>query len=97
MVITTADAVTTRAADAVLSVLHEQVETLETQAEASFGRHPDAEIILSQPRIGPSLGAGMLAEFGGDPGRYTTAKARKNYAATSPITHASGKNEDDKG
>jgi hypothetical protein len=33
----------------------------------------------------------VLAEFGDDPGRYATAKARKNYAGTSPITRASGK------
>ena len=33
----------------------------------------------------------MLGEFGDDPARYSCAKARKNYAATSPITRASGK------
>jgi Transposase IS116/IS110/IS902 family len=33
----------------------------------------------------------VLAEFGDDPHRYATAKARKNYAGTSPITRASGK------
>ena len=33
----------------------------------------------------------MLAEFGDDHNRYASAKARKNYAATSPITRASGK------
>ena len=33
----------------------------------------------------------MLAEFGDDPDPYATAKARKNYAGTSPITRASGK------
>ena len=33
----------------------------------------------------------MLTEFGDDPTRYTDAKCRKNYAATSPITRASGK------
>lgn len=33
----------------------------------------------------------MLAEFGDDKGRYTNAKARKNYAGTSPITRQSGK------
>ena len=33
----------------------------------------------------------MLAESGDDPGRYASAKARKNYAGTSPITRASGK------
>ena len=33
----------------------------------------------------------MLGEFGDDPRRYASAKARKNYAATSPITRQSGK------
>nr|WP_271213380.1 transposase [Rhodococcus wratislaviensis]GLK40457.1 hypothetical protein GCM10017611_73320 [Rhodococcus wratislaviensis] len=33
----------------------------------------------------------VLSEFGDDPERYATAKARKNYAATSPITRVSGK------
>ena len=37
------------------------------------------------------LGARVLAEFGDDPHRYASAKARKNYAGTSPITKASGK------
>ncbi len=51
----------------------------------------DAEIILSQPGLGSLLGPRVLGEFGDDPERYATAKARKNYAATSPITRASGK------
>jgi hypothetical protein len=37
------------------------------------------------------LGARVLAEFGDDKRRYTDAKARKNYAGTSPITRQSGK------
>ena len=37
------------------------------------------------------LGARVLAEFGDDPHRYRNAKARKNYAGTSPITRVSGK------
>jgi transposase len=59
--------------------------------EAVFGRHPDAEIYLSQPGLGRILGARVLGEFGDDPDRYASGKARKNYAATSPITRASGK------
>ena len=90
-VITTAYAVTTRSAVAVLATLDEQVKILEKQVDAHFGRHPDAEIILSQPGLGPLLGARVLAEFGDAPGRYADAKARKNYAGTSPITRASGK------
>lgn len=51
----------------------------------------DAEIILSQPGLGSLLGPRVLGEFGDDRSRYATAKARKNYAGTSPITRASGK------
>jgi transposase len=90
-VLTTAYAATTRAAVAVLQTLDEQVKVLQGQVDAYFGQHPDAEIILSQPGLGPVLGARVLAEFGDDPDRYTDARARKNYAGTSPITRASGK------
>ncbi len=67
-----------------------QITTLEGELESSFGQHPAAEIVLSQPGLGTILGARVLAEFGDDPDRYATAKARKNYAGTSPITRASG-------
>jgi Transposase IS116/IS110/IS902 family len=36
----------------------------------------------------------LLAESGDDPHRYASAKARKNYAGTSPVTRASGKRID---
>lgn len=90
-VVTAAYAASTRALTAVLVVLNEQVKTLQGEVEAHFGRHPDAEIVLSQPGLGLIFGARVLAEFGDDTGRYASAKARKNYAATSPITRASGK------
>jgi transposase len=76
---------------AVIAALDEQVTALQGQVEVYFGQHPDAEIYLSQPGLGPILGARVLSEFGDDPHRYATAKARKNYAGTSPITRASGK------
>ncbi|MBE1610085.1 IS110 family transposase [Actinopolymorpha pittospori] len=90
-VVAQAYATTIRAATAVLATLNEQIKTLQGQVEQHFGQHPDAEIVLSQPGLGPILGARVLAEFGDDQHRYTSAKARKNYAGTSPITRASGK------
>ena len=90
-VVVTAYAASVQALIAVLTVLNTQISTLQGQVEAHFGRHPAAEIILSQPGLGPVLGARVLAEFGDDPHRYACAKARKNYAGTSPITRASGK------
>ncbi len=89
--VTAAYAVTARSLIAVITTLNEQVTALEGQVEADFGRHPDAEIYLSQPGLGPVLGARVPGEFGDDPDRYVSGKARKNYAATSPITRASGK------
>ena len=84
---------------ALITTSNEQIATLQGQVEACFGRHPDAEIYLSQPGLGSVLGARVLAEFGDDPTRYAgagararaRARARKNYAGTSPITRASGK------
>lgn len=90
-VVTAAYAATVRAQVAVLTVLNEQITAMEEQVEAHFGQHPDAEIILSQPGLGTILGARVLAEFGDDPTRYADARARKNYAGTSPITRQSGK------
>jgi transposase len=89
--VTAAYAATARSLIAVITILNEQVRILQGQVEANFGQHPDAEIYLSQPGIGSILGARVLGEFGDDPSRYTSAKARKNYGGTSPITRASGK------
>jgi len=90
-IVAAAYAASARALIAVLVTLNEQVKALQGQVEAYFGQHPDAEILLSQPGLGPVLGARVLAESGDDPARYASAKARKNYAGTSPITRASGK------
>ena len=89
--VTAAYAATVRSLIAVITVLNEQVKALQGQVEEHFGRHPDAEIYRSQPGMGAVLGARVLAEFGDDPHRYADGKARRNYAATSPITRASGK------
>ena len=69
--------------------LNAQIPALEEVVAQGFGRHPDAELYLSQPGLGTVLGARVLAEFGDDPHRYRDAKARRNYAGTSPITRAS--------
>jgi transposase len=70
--------------------LNTQIAELQAVVAEGFGRHPDAEIVTSQPGLGTVLGARVLAEFGDDATRYADAKARKNYAGTSPITRASG-------
>ena len=84
-------AATVHSTVAVIGVLNTQIAVLQGQVEAHFGRHPAVEIYRSQPGLGEILGARVLGEFGDDPHRYTDARARKNYAGTSPITRASGR------
>jgi transposase len=84
-------AATVRAQVAILTVLNTEITTMEEQVEAHFGQHPDAEIHLSRPGLGVVLGARVLAEFGDDKTRYADARARRNYAGTSPITRQCGK------
>ena len=74
----------------VIAEMTRQIAVLEQQLAADFEQHPDAEVVRSLPGLGTILGARVLGEFGDDPDRYATAKCRKNYAGTSPITRASG-------
>jgi len=75
---------------AVIATMAAQAEALAGELEAGFDQHPDAKVVRSQPGLGTILGARVLGEFGDEPNRYATAKSRKNYAGTSPITRASG-------
>lgn len=70
--------------------LNTQIAGLQEELERSFEQHPSAEILRSLPGLGIVLGARVLGEFGDDPTRYADARARRNYAGTSPITKASG-------
>jgi transposase len=82
---------TTRATVNIVIELNEQITGLQAELATHFEAHPDADIYRSLPGLGVILGARVLGEFGDDPNRYTTAKSRKNYAGTSPLTIASGK------
>ena len=82
---------TTSAAVHVIATLNAQIVELETVLAEHFEKHPDADIYRSLPGLGVVLGARVLGEFGDDPNRYSTAKCRKNYAGTSPLTIASGR------
>jgi transposase len=68
----------------IIAALGGEIAAMERQVTACFRGHPDAG-------LGDILGARELGEFGDDPHRYASAKARKNYAATSPVTRQSGK------
>lgn len=84
-------AATTRAAVGIIAELNDAIGQLEHELADHFEQHPDADIYLSVPGLGDVLGARVLGEFGDAPNRYATAKHRKNYAGTSPLTIASGR------
>jgi len=81
---------TVKALASVIAELSRQIESLEAELASHFDKHPDAKIVLSLPGLGTVLGARVLGEFGDDPDRFASAKCRKNYAGSSPITRASG-------
>jgi transposase len=84
-------AATVRSLTALIEAFNTQIAAMDKQVAACFGQARDAEIYLSQPGFGQILAARAFGEFGDDPDRYASAKARKNYAGTSPITQQSGK------
>ena len=89
--VTAAYAASVRSLIAVIITLNEQVKVMQGEVEAVFGRHPDAEIYLSQPGLGSTSAPGSWASSVTTRTCYASGKARKNYAATSPLTRASGK------
>jgi transposase len=74
-----------------IAALNDQIAQLQEVVTEHFGRHPAADIYLSQPGLGEILAARALGEFGDDTKRFADARARKNYSGQSPITRASGK------
>ena len=81
----------TRAEVAQIQEINRQLAALESKLAAAFEEHPDAAVYLSMPGLGTVLGARVLGEFGDDPDRFVSAKSRRNYAGTSPLTRASGR------
>jgi len=75
---------------AVIEASTRQIAELEAVMTQDFSRHPDVAIYRSLPGLGVVTGARVLGEMGDDPGRYESAKARRNAAGTSPLTVASG-------
>ena len=75
----------------IITALNAQIAALQGVMAEHFGRHPDAEIYLSQPGFALVLAARTLGEFGDDKDRFASSRARKNYSGQSPITRASGK------
>jgi len=75
----------------IIAALNTQITGLAEVMGEHFGRHPAAEIYLSQPGLGVVLASRVMGEFGDDKTRFVDTRARKNYSGQSPITRASGR------
>ena len=87
-VVSSAFAATTSAVVGQIGEINHRIKELEAELASHFEQHPDAGIYRSMPGLGLVLGARVLGEFGDDPERYDSAKSRRNYAGTAPLTVA---------
>ncbi len=72
-----------------LTNLVDNIHVLQEQLEIAYHAHPDSRVISSFPGR-HVLGARILGEIGDDRTRFATARGRKAFAGTAPITRASG-------
>ncbi len=85
-----AAAMVARLAEEVMSLDTEIAET-ETMIEDRFRRHRHAEIILSMPGFGVTLGAEFLAATGGDMSVFTSVDRLAGVSGLAPVPRDSGR------
>nr|WP_204080281.1 IS110 family transposase [Mycobacterium riyadhense] len=85
-------------AAAMVARLAEEVMTLDTEIgdtdtmiEERFRRHRHAEIILSMPGFGVTLGAEFIAATGGDMSAFASVDRLAGVAGLAPVPHDSGR------
>ncbi len=71
--------------------LDTEIDETETMIEDRFRRHRHAEIILSVPGFGATLGAEFLAATGGDMTAFDSVDRLAGVAGLAPVPHDSGR------
>jgi transposase len=71
--------------------LDTEIDATETMIEDRFRRHRHAEIILSMPGFGATLGAEFLAATGGDMTAFDSVDRLAGVAGLAPVPHDSGR------
>lgn len=74
-------------------LLNKSIKAFDQAIESLFNKMPDADVFSSLPGIGPCLAPRLLAAFGEDRNRFSTAQEIQNYAGLSPVTERSGNKE----
>jgi transposase len=74
-----------------LEVLREAIAEHDKKIAVLAQSHPDYAIFSSLPGAGPVMAPRLIAAFGTQRDRYTTASAIQCYAGIAPVTASSGK------
>ncbi|NJO76963.1 MAG: IS110 family transposase [Leptolyngbyaceae cyanobacterium RM1_406_9] len=74
-----------------LKLLLVRLLELEAEIEALFSSLPDAALFSALPGAGPHLAPRLLAAFGSDRSRFTTAQQMQRYSGIAPVRESSGK------
>ena len=74
-----------------LEAIEESIAEYDEVIAEAFAAHPDASIFESLPGAGAALAPRLLAAFGEDRSRFSTAAEPQQYFGVAPITVQSGK------
>ena len=77
----------------VIAALREGIARLDAEIQTVFTAHPDSFIFSSFPGAGPALAPRLLAAFGTDRTRYTSASELQCQSGIAPVTEASGRKQ----
>ena len=71
--------------------LNQNIAEYDTELAAELARHPEAELFQSFPGAGPSLAPRLVAAFGIDRQRYSSAEDLQQLSGIAPVLIRSGK------
>jgi transposase/transposase IS116/IS110/IS902 family protein len=86
----TSGRVLTRSLVRVLKALLDSIAELEEQIEQAVAAHPEAPLFSGLPGVGPALQPRLIAAFGTQRERYSSASELQSYCGIAPVTKASG-------
>lgn len=73
--------------------LNKAIAEFDDELHTLTAQHPDQELFRSLPGAGDALVPRLIAAFGSDREKYTSAKQVQNYSGIAPITQQSGKSK----
>jgi transposase len=76
-----------------VEVLRQGISDMEGAIGQLFAAHPDAAIFASFPGAGPALAPRLLAAFGSDRSRFTSAAEVQTFSGIAPVVSQSGKSK----